>query len=161
MAKVVKIDTESRAIGTSYSLWQIIFIGATLGLVYWCLTASIEKYVISPMFCRSVSDATACLNSTAISGDIATIIVAAIGIVITLRLYMARPLIIALASGAALWGLAQWTIGLTWSEAIAWSIFLYGVVYTLFSWLARYTRTVPILIIIAFIIAATRIALII
>ena len=158
MAKVIETDIESRAIGASYSLWQIASVGAALGALYWCLTALIERYIIDPIFCRSVSSALTCLNSTSISGDIATILIAAIGITVILRLYMARPLIIAIAVGASLWGLAMWTNGLMWGEAIAWSMLLYGLAYTLFSWIARYTRVIPVLVVMMLIVVAVRFA---
>jgi hypothetical protein len=159
MAKVIKTDIESRAIGESYSLWQIALVGVALGALYWCLTAFIEHYIIDPIFCRSLSNASTCLNSTSISGGIATILVAAIGITVILRLYMARPLIIAAAVGIALWGLAQWTDGLVWGEAMAWSMLLYGLAYALFSWIARYVRVVPVVIAMLLIIIAVRFAI--
>jgi hypothetical protein len=156
MAKVIETDIESRAIGASYSLWQIALVGVALGALYWCLTALIEHYIIDPIFCRSISNALTCLNSTSISGDIATILVAAVGITVILRLYMARPLIIAVAVGASLWGLAMWTDGLVWGEAIGWSMLLYGLAYILFSWVARYARVIPALVVTILIIVAVR-----
>ena len=158
MAKVINTEIESRAVGTSYSLWQIALVGLVLGVLYWCLAGSIENYIIDPIFCRSISNAMACLNSASISGDIATILVATVGVIVILRLYMARPLVIALAVGVSLWGLSQWTSGLAWGEAIAWSALLYGLAYTLFSWIARYKRFTLVLIAIVLVIFAVRFA---
>jgi hypothetical protein len=156
MAKIVETNIESRAIGTSYSLWQIALVGVALGLLFWCLTSLIERYIINPMFCRSITNALACLDSTIISGNIATILVAAVGTTLILRLYLARPLIIAVAAGASLWGLAQWTNGLSWMEAIAWSMLLYGLAYTLFSWVARWLQVIPVIVTMILIILAVR-----
>lgn len=158
MAKVIKTEVESRAIGTSYLLWQITLVGAVLGVIYWGLAAMIESYIINPIFCRSVSNATTCFNSTSISGDIATILVATIGIAIILRLYMARPLIIAVAVGVSLWGLSQWTSGLSWGESIAWSVLLYSLAYSLFSWIARYKQFTLVLAAMVLIISTVRFA---
>jgi hypothetical protein len=128
MAKIIESDTERHVISKQYSLWRIILIGALLGVFHYYLTVFIGRYV----------------DSTITSGDIATVLVATAGIIIMISLRMTQPLIIAIASGVALWGLAQWTDGLVWSEAVAWSVLLYGLSYTLFSWIARYTLAIPV-----------------
>jgi hypothetical protein len=143
MAKIIKWDTEPQTISASYSLWRTALVGVVLGVVYWGLTAFIGRFV----------------DSTNISGDIATILIATIGIIVMLRLRIAQPLIIAVATGAALWGLARWTSGLAWGEVAAWSALLYGLAYILFSWIARYARIVPVLIIIVLIVIVLRITI--
>jgi len=144
MAKIIKWDTESQTIGTSYSFWRIALFGALLGVIYWGLTVLINRFI----------------DSISISGNIASILVATLGIILMLRFRMAQPLIVAVAAGASLWGLSQWTNGLGWIEIIAWSALLYGLVYTLFSWIARYARVVPVLIAIILIIIILRITIV-
>ena len=142
MAKVIKSDVESQTISTSYSLWQNALVGVLLGIIYWFLMTLIGYYI----------------KSTNISGDIITIIVAILGTVVMLRLHMAQPLIIAVATGASLWGISEWTSGLVWGETVAWIMLLYGLAYVLFSWIARYTRVLPVLITMIFVIIIVQIA---
>ena len=138
MAKIIQSDIESQTVSTSYSLLQIIIMGMLLGVVYWGLTSL--------------------FGITAIPGGVVTIVVAVLGILVMLRLHMAQPLIIALATGASLWGLSQWTSGLAWGEVIIWTVLLYGLAYTLFSWIARYTRAIPVLTTMLIVIIAVHIA---
>ncbi|HZJ34519.1 MAG TPA: hypothetical protein VFD55_00710 [Candidatus Angelobacter sp.] len=144
MARVIKWDTESQTISTSYSFWRVALFGALLGVIYWGLTVLIGRFI----------------NSISISGNIASILVATLGIILMLRFRMAQPLIVAVATGVSLWGLSQWINGLGWIEIIAWSALLYGLAYTLFSWVARYARVVPVLIAIILIIIILRIAIV-
>jgi len=144
MARVIKWDTESQTTSTSYSFWRVALFGALLGAIYWALTVLIGRFI----------------SSISISGNIASILVATLGIILMLRFRMAQPLIVAVAAGVSLWGLSQWTDGLGWIEIIVWSSLLYGLAYTLFSWIARYARVVPVLIAIILIIIILRIAIV-
>ena len=74
-----------------------------------------------------------------------------------LNLHMARPLLVATASTISLWGLAQLTSGLGWLEIILWSVLLYCLAYTLYSWISRYKQTLPVLIAIIIIVVSLRI----
>jgi len=143
MAEVIIEDAEPQTFSAAYSIWKVASVGASIGLLYWCLTAFIGIFV----------------DSINVSGDIATILTATLGVVIMLRLSIFQPLIIALASGLALWSLAGLTSGLVWFEIIAWNILLYALAYTLFSWIARYNRVIPALAIITIIIIAVRVAI--
>ena len=144
MAKVIKSDIESQTFSSSYTLWKIFLVGILLGIAYWVLTKLVDYYV----------------NSTNISGDIMTIIVAVIGIAVMVRLRMAQPLIVACATAASLWGIFSWISGLGWIESIVWVILMYGISYVLFSWIARYTRVLPVLVIMIIIIITVRIAVV-
>ena len=142
MAKVIKSDIESQTVSSSFTLWKIFLVGILLGVAYWILTKLVNNYV----------------DSTNISGDVMTIIVAVIGMAVMVRLRMAQPLIIACATAASLWGIFGWISGLGWIESILWVISMYGISYVLFSWMARYTRVLPVLVITIIIIITVRIA---
>ena len=141
MAKIIDSDIESRTINSSYSTWKNTLVGLTVGVVFWCLTTFIGRFS----------------NSVTIPGDVATILAATVGIILMVFFHMTRPLLVASASAASLWGLAQLTNGLAWFEVIIWTILLYGLAYALFSWVSRYTRIVPVLIVIIAIIVVVRI----
>lgn len=141
MAKIIDSNIESRTINNSYSLWKNALVGVVCGLVFWSLMTLVGHYN----------------NSATIPGDVATVLSATVGIILMVILRMTRPLLVASASAVALWGLAQFTSGLVWFEVAVWAMLLYGLAYSLFSWVARYTRLVPTLIVIITIIVIVRI----
>lgn len=142
MAKVIESNVESRPFNVSYSSFRIILIGAAIGVLYWLFTLIISRFT----------------DSMKIASDVATIIVAVIGLIIMVSVRTVRPLVIAGAAAISLWGLAQWTKGLVWSEIIAWNIFMYALAYSSFSWISRYSRLVPALIVAMTVIVLVRIA---
>lgn len=143
IAKIIDSNIESQPVNNSYAVWRIASVGVILGILYWCLTAAMSRYT----------------SSINIAGDISSILIATVGIAVMLSLHMTRPLLVALASVFSLWGLAQMTEGLMWFEIIIWNALLYGLAYTLFSWIARYKQTVPVLIVITAIIVILRITI--
>lgn len=158
MAKIVKIETETetQAIGASQSIWKIVLLGLILGLAYWGLTALIEKYVITQLFCQLSQYSLTCSQTLAISGNISTILVAIIGVVVMIKLNMAQPLIVAIASAATLWGLALLSAGLGSFEVIIWEVLVYGIAYALYSWIARCRNIIIVLVLIALMIFIVR-----
>ena len=159
MAKVIVDGSQTHEVSQSYVWWQLALIGAALGVVYWVLTYLIGHFMIDQLFCGSAANAVTCSNSTAISGNIADILVAAIGLVVMVRMKIFRPIIIALAAAILLWGLAGWTEGLWFLEAIGWTILLFALCYLLFSWVGRYARSVPVIIVTLVILVIGRIVL--
>ena len=139
---------------------RVLLIGAGLGLVFWLLTLLLNRYVIEPLVCRDVTQAALCVNSASISGNIATIFTALVGVFVLLRVGIPRPIIIGVASGALLWSLAGLSLGLFWVESLVWSIVLYAATYLLFTWIARYTNLWVVITISVLIILIIRIALI-
>ncbi len=109
MAEIINTSLESRVVQQSYSVWRIAIIGAILGVLYWILTSFIGKYT----------------SSMDVAGNIATIIVATVGVIVMLSQRMVRPLLVVTAAAVTLWGLSGWTGDLVWFEAIIWSVILY------------------------------------
>lgn len=160
MAKLILDDSQPRAVSLSYSWWMMALIGAGLGVLYWGLTLLVGQFIIDPIFCRDAANASTCTSSVEISGNIAGILVATIGLGVLVRLGVLRPLIVAVATAATLWGLAGLTDGLGWAEVAAWSAVLYALCYVLFSWISRYARSVPVLIAAIVIVIIARIVLV-
>jgi hypothetical protein len=144
MARLIVDDNQPNSIKLMYSAWRMLAIGAALGLTYWIVTLMMSRYIIDPIYCKSAVDAAVCSGSVGMGGNIASIVLATIGLGLLIRYSVARPIIIAVASAVALWGLAGWTEGLAWYEIALWSALLYGLVYVLFSWICRYNRTIPV-----------------
>lgn len=141
MAKIIDSTIESSSVNQSCPIWKISAVGVILGILYWCLTILILLFV----------------SSLDVAGNIATIIIAVIGLIIIMNLFAARPLLIAVASAILLWGLAVMTNGLAWFEIIAWNVLLYGMSYTVFAWLSRYKKAVPVLIVVTMIVICLRV----
>jgi hypothetical protein len=160
MARIV--TTEERIVSTNQWLtWlRIVGLGAAAGLAAWVITALIARYIIEPLACGQMVNATICLEATPIAGNIATILIVPLAILGMARLGILRPIIVAIAAGALLWPLAAWAEGLFWLEAIAWFITLYGLSYGLFSWIARNVQLWQAIVLCAAIVIAVRVAII-
>ncbi|MCX6728512.1 MAG: hypothetical protein NTV39_01965 [Candidatus Saccharibacteria bacterium] len=143
MAKVVSSNIDSQPVSKSSPVWHIIAVGAILGLLYYVLTLYLSRFV----------------GLASVAGDIATIIVATVGIIVMLNLGMARPLLVAVASAISLWGLSKLTDGLGWFEAMVWSVLIYSLAYFLFSWLTRYKKIIPVLIAVVAIVIIVRLTI--
>ena len=159
MAQV--IITDQQVISTSWREWsRTIGFGAATGLIFWLLTVLLQRYVIDPLVCRQLINATLCANSTPLAGNIAAILTAAIAVVFLVRAQIARPIILAVATAALLWDLALWTNGLFWLEAVVWSVVLYALCYALFAWITRYATLWVTVVLSLLIIVIIRIALV-
>ena len=159
MAKVI-IEDQQVVSRTWYTWGRTIAVGAVAGLAYWVLTVLIGQYIVEPLVCRNIVDATACTNATPLAGNIAAILVAVLSIIGMVRMGIARPIIIAIASAALLWNLGAWTQGLFWLESIVWSVALYALVFALFAWITRAISLWITIIISLLIVLIIRIALI-
>ena len=136
MAQVIT-DERTVVVKPWWARVRIIFTGAALGLLWWIFTAILRHYVIEPIACRDLSQASACVDSFGVAGSIATVLIAIIGAFVLVRTLQPRPIIIAVAAAVVLWTLGSYINGLGWLEAILWAIVLYAATYGLFSIVAR------------------------
>lgn len=143
MAEIIVENDELNPTFVPYSVWRVCLVGLATGFLYWGLTSVINLAA----------------NSINVAGDISTVVTATFAILLMVRLRMVQPLIIAVASGLSLWGLASWTSGLPVYEVIIWSIVLHGLAYVLFSWITKINQVVPVLSLVALSIIAVRIIL--
>lgn len=143
MANIVDSSVDSLSVGKAYSIWKIILVGFVLGIIYWGLTTFILRYS----------------DSIDIASNVASIVVATLGIIAMLYLRMAQPILVSIASAVSLWGLAHLTNGLSWYEIILWDALLYALSYTLFLWINRYKKITPVLIMIVAIIIILRLTI--
>lgn len=158
MAEIIESTTEKKTISDSRPLKNAIILGVILGLAYYSLTIFINNLIIGQIFCHGSNEANICQKSMVISGDVSTILIATAGIVAMLRLYMVRPLIVCLATAVSLWGLSNWLNGVAVVESLFWSILLYSISYVLFSWIVRFMKVAPVIILVAIIVVIVRLA---
>jgi len=131
MAKMVNSRVASKKVKFFKSAWKAVLLGAVSGVLYWALTSLLVKGNYS----------------IAVAGNIATILVATIGIASMLFLRIEQPIIIALASGISLWNLAEMTNKLNIYELLFWTVGLYLLTYLLYFWITRYYKFWPVIIV--------------
>jgi len=155
------IITDQSTVADHWSMWvRTIIVGAVTGIVFYELTLIIGRYIIDPLVCRQIINAALCTDSTPLAGNISAILVAVVGVVAMVRMNIARPIIIGVASAALLWNLATWTEGLYWTEALVWSAILYAAAYSLFGWIIRHEKLWVTLSVSVLIVLIVRIALV-
>jgi hypothetical protein len=149
-SKPAIIEQDSRVV------MRVVLASMLLGLIAWALTYILQHFVLRAIFCQNPS--AVCTNLSGYSGGISAIIVMVIGVVMLVRIGVYRPLLVALCVMVSLWGLASWINGLGIFESIFWTVGLYAVAYTLYSWLARLRSAVIMLVVILLVVLITRVA---
>jgi len=141
MAKVVQ-SQQQVIVEPWWARNKQVGIGLGLGIIWWLVTSLLNRLVVEPLACQDISVPASCVNSFGISGSIAAVAVAIIGLLVLVKLLQPRPLIAAAATAALLWDLGAILTGLAWWEALLWAVFFYGVSYWVFGLVARFNSTV-------------------
>ncbi len=119
----------------SHVMVQVALLGVILGAATWILTQLLGRFVVGALVCGE--QGVGCEPSVLVAGNIALVLVAIGGLLGFVRLGVYRPLLVVIAATIVLWGLAGYTFGMQWYEAMAWTVLLTAVVYTAFVWLVR------------------------
>lgn len=136
MAKVIQ-DTHSVVVEPWWAKGKIVLIGLSMGLLWWVLTGLLRQFIIEPLACRNLSSATACVDSLGVSGNVAMVLVAVLGVAVLVRLVLHRPIIVTLGTAVVLWGLGSLLSGLPGYVVILSSVVLFTLSYALFYLVAR------------------------
>ena len=115
-------------------------IGALVGAVGWLFNLLIVNYFVDPVFCNNPDSVGACMNGGTIAWVLAHLLVVAASIVAMVRFAIYRPLLVAIAVIAAVWGINGWLGGLNWWSATLWQALVFGLGYAAFAWVARITQ---------------------
>jgi hypothetical protein len=141
MAQIISNSVDFNQLNSSsYSIWKNAVIGGILGVVYILIYLAFRP-----------------LLPLAAASGIAMILTAVTGISAMVWQKMVQPLIIAVSTGAVLWGLAVWFDGLVWFEIAIWCMMLFSMAYVLFSGLIHHLRLIFALIAIVLIVIAARV----
>lgn len=133
----------------------VVFWGAVVGALVMGLQVVLKNFIVEPLFCESIDAFSLCSNGGSIALNSATVIAAVIGTIGLVRMSVYRPLLIALAAGASLWGANAWMGALTWYEMLAWLIVLYALAYGVYAWILRiYNFPIAFVLTIALVIGA-------
>jgi len=112
-----------------------VFVGVAIPLLAWIM----QKYFVNPIFCRETTVGI-CAAADATTYYVSTVVLAVIAIALMANWQVFRPLLIAVAAAAALWGAQRYVpdmIAKSGIEYYALSAGLYGLMYVLFYWLMR------------------------
>lgn len=119
----------------------------------------LNRFVVEPLACRDLATASACVDSFGLAGSIAAVLAALLGVVLLVRAFQPRPIIIASATAVLLWDLGTLMSGLSWWATLLWGIFLYVACYVLFSLTSRLRAIIPALAVTLIVIVAIRLLL--
>jgi|JRYG01.1.fsa_nt_gb hypothetical protein len=115
----------------------LIGIGVIGALLIYGLSMLLSSFIIGPALCRSASESV-CSQSTTYSYHIAAIITGIIAVVGLVKLFVYRPLFVALALLIGSWPLYDTFLpSLSWPWALASLLFINIIGYVTFSWLLR------------------------
>lgn len=123
--------------------------GFFVGSGIWLLTLALQRWVITPLFCRSTDLAGACDSGYVGAFIFAQVILHMVGLFVLVNLGVYRPLLVIIASITALYGIDTWLGGLVWYEAAAWFGLVYALAYVFFAWLGRIASFALVLILFA------------
>lgn len=116
---------------------KVAAVGVGAGAAIALLGELISTYFIDPVFCRSADSFAICVEGGMIAFYSATVIVTIITVAILATIGVFRPLLIAVAAAAALWGVKAQLGDPGWLEYGAWMAAIFGFAYVLFYWLLR------------------------
>lgn len=141
MAKIITNESAPQLAPRSYSILQLAILGFGFGLLYFVIFSALSRFV----------------DNGQVAGSVAAVLTATIAAVIMVLCRVANPLLVAISTLLALWGLSGWLSGLVWIEGAVWSAALYSLSYSLFSYIARLKRPGFVVVISAIIIIAIRV----
>ena len=119
---------------------KIAALGLIVGILVPLLSFLATQYFIQPVFCHATNTYGVCNNAGLTAYYISTVLISALATIILVNWQVFRPLLIAVAAAAALWGLQQ-AIGelarQSWLEYGLLSAITFMFTYLLFYWLMR------------------------
>lgn len=118
-------------------LFSALLIGALVGAVGWLINIFLQRYFIDPVFCASPDTASACANGATIAWVLAHVLVIGASVVAMVSAAVYRPLLVALAAFATVWGMGGWLADLSWWSATLWQMLIFALAYGAYAWIAR------------------------
>lgn len=148
-----QVENQSALVPMATSqLLQTLLLGFIVGVAVWGLTFVIDTYILRAIMCQGDQTIGCSVGSYAEAS--AAILATGLGLFGLMRLRVFRPLLVALASLVALWGVIAMTSGLQWYMVGA--ALLYAISYAFFAWIARIRSFIVVLIVLVVIIAVVR-----
>lgn len=114
-----------------------LLIGAATGAVGWLVTLFLQHYFIDPVFCASGDSSSICSNGSMIAWTLAHVLVVGASVVAMVGAAIYRPLLVAIAAFATVWGIQAWLGELEWWNATLWQALIFALAYAVYAWIAR------------------------
>lgn len=114
-----------------------VLIGLAIGAAIWLLNLFLQWALIVPLFCNSPDNFSVCASGGTYAWWLAAVPLLLLSLWLLVRRGVYRPLLVIMASLAALWGIWAWLGYLTWWQASLWQAVLLALSYGLFALLAR------------------------
>lgn len=136
----VEDDSNILIVPEGVDLLRVGLLGLGVGVLIPALTWLLQKFLISPIFCREASSLAVCGSGDLTTYYIATVVLGVVAIALMANWQIFRPLLIAVAAAAALWGLQRYagnTIAGAGIEYYITSAVLWALALLLFYWLLR------------------------
>jgi hypothetical protein len=140
MAKIISSSTSLEPIAASYTTLRTVLVGAVLGVMHLGLVLIFKMFF-----------------SLVVAGDLAMVLISLIGIVFMIWQKISHPLILPIAVSTILWGISDWSNGLSWTEVVIWNVALFALSYLLILLVVRYNRMILSLLFIFILAMTTRI----
>lgn len=137
---MARTKTTVNELSLQRTLIRPLVIGLGVGLLGYLLTLACKYLFIDNVFCRSADTQSICADGWSIAWISAHVLVGLGSIFVLVRANVFRPLLVAIATFVALWGIGAWVVLLAWPLALFWEAVLFGVAYALFAWLSSLTR---------------------
>lgn len=137
------IEGTPAPIASALSLRQLSSVALTgliVGIVTLALGFMLQKYVFTPIGCQAGSSFIQCTNAGAISHNVALLFGSILGLTLLVRGGVFRPLLAVIAVVVSLWGVVASVATGNWVIWAALTIFLFGLIYSLFVWLIQPLR---------------------
>lgn len=140
-------------------LLRVTLLGLAVGLLIPLLSFGLERFFIEPVFCRSGDGLNICASAAPIAYYVSSGLLTVIAVIVLANWQVFRPLLIAVAAAASLWGLSRYIeaiVGNNMVEYYAFSAGLYMVTYLLFYWAMRIRNFLASVILAVLLVIAVR-----
>jgi hypothetical protein len=121
-------------------LLRVGILGLAVGLLIPALSWVLQKFLIAPVFCREGATLAVCGGGDLTTYYVATVVMSVVAIALMANWQIFRPLLVAVATAAALWGLQRYmgsTVAHSGVEYYLSSGVTFALTFLLFYWVMR------------------------
>jgi len=140
-------------------LIKIFLSGLVVGILTYALYVVLERFVFDPILCREGVALARCETKDDFAAGLALLLGSMGGLVLLVRQLVYRPIMALLGVVVSLWGVFALVAALPWFVALIIIALLFGVAYTLFSWLVQPTSLYVSLAVVVVVAALARLVM--
>lgn len=139
-APVAEAESSLLIVPNGPEMVRVAGLGLVVGLLIPLIAWMLQRFFISPIFCHGASTLGVCSGSDLTAYYVGTVVATVIAVALLANWQIFRPLLVAVAAAAALWGMRKYMGDIVqssgWEYYLA-SAILYAVAYLLFYWVMR------------------------